>query len=174
MNTMLAFAILLAQELPQDAKTVISKADAKVDVLRKQFEDAVAKVRAQELRDLQRIHDAIEKGDPGAAALIKAKIDALASEVSASVKGLSGVDQWLQGKWIVTFQGSGDVMEFKNGAVIGSGIGDRSKGKYTIDGGTVQIVWDSGYVETMKVSKTFGDETTGSGRSGTNIFKRMK
>ena len=177
MNTVLALLTLVStpgQEIPQDAQGVISKADARVEALRKSFEEACARVRAQELKDLQRIHDSIEKGAPAVAALIKAKIDSLASEVSAAAKGHSGVDQWLQGKWIIMFQGSGDVMEFRGGRVVGSGIGDRSKGKYTIEGGAVQIIWDSGYVETMRVSKTFGDETTGAGRSGTNTFKRLK
>ena len=177
MNTVRALLTLvstLGQAIPQDAQGVISKADARVEALRKSFEEACARVRAQELKDLQRIHDSIEKGAPAVAALIKAKIDSLASEVSAAAKGHSGVDQWLQGKWIIMFQGSGDVMEFRGGRVVGSGIGDRSKGKYTIEGGAVQIIWDSGYVETMRVSKTFGDETTGAGRSGTNTFKRLK
>ena len=170
MNAAIAILVaLLMQDIPQDAQGIISKADARVEALRKSFEEACARVRAQELKDLQRIHDSIEKGNPGAAALIKAKIEALSSEVSAAVKGHSSVEQWLQGKWIVTLGGTGDIMEIKGDKVIGS-----EKGRYVIDGGTVQIIWDSGYVVTMRISKTFGDETTGSGRSGTLVYKRLK
>ena len=87
--------------------------DAKLEALRKSYEEACTKVKAQELKDLQRIYDAIVKGSPSGAATITTKIDVLAADVSVMMKAGSTAEQWLQGKWIIMFQGSGDVMEFK-------------------------------------------------------------
>lgn len=172
---MLTFMMLaLLQDLPAGAQQIVTKAEAKIAALRKSYEDACTKVRVQQLAELQRAHDAIMKGDPAGAAAIKTQIDQLASDIGAVGKGPNGVEQWLQGKWIVMFQGSGDVMEFKGDKVIGSGIGDRTKGKILVEAGTIQIIWDSGYVETMRVSKTWADETTGAGRNGAQTFKRLK
>jgi len=174
MKTLLVVLLALFQDMPQDAQKIIAQADVKLEALRKSYDEACARVKAQELKDLQRIHDAIVKGNPGGAAAVKAKIDVLAVDVSVAMKPASSVEQWLQGKWIVSLQGAGDVIEFRGDKLIGSGIGDRSKGKIIVDGSTIQLVWDSGYVETMRVSKTFGDETTGAGRSGAQTFKRLK
>jgi hypothetical protein len=176
MKTMFALLCLalIPQDMPLDAQKVIAQADVKLDALRKSYEDACAKVKAQELKDLQRIHDAIEKGNPAGATAIKIKIDTLAADVTAVVKGSSSVEQWLQGKWIATLGGAGDVIEFKGDKIVGSGIGDRTKGKVVVDGSTVQLVWESGYVETMRVPRGFGDEATGTGRSGALVFKRLK
>lgn len=167
-------ALLFQDPLPPDAQKIVTAADAKLEALRKSYEEACARVKAQELKDLQRIHDAIEKGNPAGAGAIKTKIDTLAADVSIAMKPPSTVEQWLQGKWIIMFQGSGDVMEFKGGQLVGSGIGDRTKGRYTIDASTIQLIWDSGYVETMKIPKVFGDEAPGMGRNGPETFKRLK
>ncbi len=164
---------LLTQELPADAQKIANAADVKLEALKKSYDEACARVKAQEMKDLQRIHDAIEKGNPDGAKAIKAKVDVLAADVSVVLKPATSVEQWLQGKWIITFQGSGEVIEFKGDKIVGSGS-DRTKGKYTVEGSTIQLVWDSGYVETMRVSKTFGDETTGMGRSGAETFKRSR
>lgn len=172
MLTLMMLALL--QDLPEGAKQIVTKAEAKIAALRKSFEEACTKIRVQQLTELQRAHDAIVKGDPPGAAAIKAKIDQLAADVGAVVKGGDAIEQWLQGKWVVMFQGSGDIFEFRGDKVIGPGIGDRTKGKVIIDAGTIQIVWDSGYVETMRVSKTLSDETTGAGRNGALTFKRMR
>lgn len=175
MKTMCALLVLLCQDpMPQDAQKIISAADAKLESLKKSYEEACAKVKAQEMKDLQRIHDAIVKGNPGAAAAIKAKIDVLAADVSVVAKGGSTVEQWLQGKWIIMFQGSGDVMEFRGGKLIGSGIGDRTKGRYMIEASTISLIWDTGYVETLRVPQVLGDEAPGMGRSGPETFKRLK
>lgn len=166
--------VLLPQDpIPQDAQKVISAADAKLEALRKSYEEACARVKAQELKDLQRIHDAIAKGNPDGAAAIKAKIDVLAADVVVAMKPPSTVEQWLQGKWIVSLGGAGEVIEFKGSTTIGTSA-DRTKGRIIVDASSLQIVWDSGYVETMKISKTFADETTGVGRSGIQTFKRLK
>ncbi len=170
----LVWALLAQEPLPADAAKVVAAADVKLEALRKSYEESCVRVKSQEMKDLQRIHDAIEKGNPSGAAAIKTKVDTLAADVSVAMKPASSVEQWLQGKWIINFQGAGDVMEFKDGKLIGSGIGDRSKGKYVVDASTVQLIWDSGYVETMKIPKTFGDEAAGQGRSGSQIFKRLK
>ena len=172
MLTLMMLALL--QDLPEGARQIVTKAEAKIAALRKSFEDACTKVRVQQLSELQRAHDAIVKGDPAGAAAIKVQIDQLTADVGAVVKGGNAVEQWLQGKWIVMFQGSGDIFEFRGDKVIGPGIGDRTKGKIIMDAGTIQIVWDSGYVETMQVSKTLSDETTGQGRNGKLTFKRIK
>lgn len=175
MKTLVVILALAGQDpLPQDAQKIVSAADAKLEALRKSYEEACARVKAQEMKDLQRIHDAIVKGNPGAAAAIKAKIDVLSADVSVAMKPPSTVEQWLQGKWIVMFQGSGDVMEFKGDKLIGSGIGDRTKGRIVVDASTVTLIWDSGYVETMRIPKTLGDEAPGMGRSGSETFKRLK
>ena len=96
------------------------------------------------------------------------------SDVAVAVKGMSSVEQWLQGKWIIMFQGSGDVMEFSAGKLVGSGIGDRTKGKYKIEAGTISLIWDTGYVETLRVPQGLGDEAPGMGRNGAETFKRLK
>lgn len=170
---MVILMAFLLQTLPPDAQQISKKTDEKLESLRKAYEKACADVKAQELKDLQRVYDAIRKADPAGAELVKAKIDVLAADVAVAGKGGS-VEQWLQGKWVVTLQGAGDVIEFRGDKVVGSGIGDRTKGKIIVDASNIQIVWDSGYVETMRVSKTFGDETTGTGRSGAQVFKRLK
>jgi len=164
---------LFQDPLPTDAQKVVSSADAKLEALRKSYEEACARVKAQEMKDLQRIHDAIEKGNPAGAAAIKAKIDVLAADVSVAMKPPSTIEQWLQGKWIVSLGGAGEVIEFKGSAVVGNSA-DRTKGRILVEASALQIVWDSGYVETMRISKTFSDETTGVGRSGIQTFKRLK
>ena len=173
MGLMLA-VMLFAQDLPADAKQIVAKSDAKLEALRKAYEKACAEVKSQELKELQNAYNSIVKADPAGGKVVKDKIDVLAADVSIAGKGQNTVEQWLQGKWIVMFQGSGDVMEFKGDKVIGSGIGDRTKGRIIVNESTIQIVWDSGYVETMRVSKTLGDETTGAGRNGAQSFKRLK
>ena len=167
-------ALALLQELPADAKTIVEKADVKIEQLRKAYEEACTKIKAQEVKDLQRVHDAVKKGDPAGATAVKAKIDALMSDVAVAVKGMSSVEQWLQGKWIIMFQGSGDVMEFSAGKLVGSGIGDRTKGKYKIEAGTISLIWDTGYVETLRVPQSLSDEAPGMGRNGAETFKRLK
>jgi len=170
-------AALLLQELPSDAQQVVSKAQVKVDALRRAYEESVAKVRRQEMADLQRVHDAIKKGDPGAATLVKARIDQLAADVGAVMKGRPAVEQWLQGKWIVSGvvdKNFGEVWEFKDGKVIGTGVGDRVAGKILMDEGKIQIVWDSGLVEFLRVPPAFGDEATGVSRTGEMKAKRVK
>lgn len=174
MTMLVAFAVLLCQDLPRDAQKIVTAADAKLEALKKSYEEACARVKMQEVKDLQRIHDAIVKGDAAAAEAVKAKIDTLTADVSVVAKGGSTVEQWLQGKWIIMFQGSGDVMEFKGDKLVGSGIGDRTKGRYKIDGSTISLIWDTGYVETLKVPQTLGDEAPGMGRNGAELFKRLK
>jgi hypothetical protein len=175
MVTMILVWALLAQEpLPADAQKVVVAADAKIAALRKSYDEACARVKSQEMKDLQRIHDAIEKGNADGAKAIKAKIDVLAADVTVALKPPSNVEQWLQGKWIIMFQGSGDVMEFKEGKLIGSGIGDRTKGRYMVEASSISLIWDTGYVETLKIPQTFGDEAPGLGRSGAETFKRLK
>lgn len=175
MITMLLLALL--QDLPNDAQQVVTKAQAKVDGLRKAYEEAVAKVRRQELADLQRVYDAIKKGDPAAAALVKARVDQLVADVGAFAKGRPAVEQWLQGKWImsgVADKNFGEVWEFKGDRVIGTGVGDRVAGKILMDEGKIQIVWDSGLVEFLRVPTSFGDEATGVCRTGEMKAKRVK
>ena len=175
MKIALAALLLLAQDpMPQDAQKVVASANARLDALKKSYDEACTKVKAQELKDLQRIHDAIVKGNPAGAGAIKAKIDVLAADVAVVAKGGGTVEQWLQGKWIIMFMGSGDVMEFRGDKLVGSGIGDRTKGRYTIDASTVSLIWDTGYVETLRVPQALGDEAPGMGRSGPETFKRLK
>ena len=169
-----ALVILLQDPMPQDAQKVVAVANTKLDALKKSYEEACTRVKMQEIKDLQRIHDAIVKGDPAAAKTIRAKIDILAADVSVVAKGGSTVEQWLQGKWIVMFQGSGDIMEFKGDKLVGSRIGDRTTGRYTIEASTVTLIWDTGYVETVRVPQTLGDEAPMMGRSGSQTLKRLK
>jgi hypothetical protein len=168
---MVILLAILLQTLPPDAQQISKKADDKLDSLRKAYEKACSEVKAQEVRDLQRIYDAVKKADAGGAELVKAKIDLLSADVAVAAKGFSAVEQWLQGKWICTLGGTGGIVEFNGQKVIS---GDLGNGKYLISGSTVSIVWDSGYVMTMAVSKDLGDETTGQGRSGKLVYKRMK
>lgn len=171
------YMALVLQDLPADAKQIVEKADAKIEQLRKAFEEACAKIKAQEIKDLQKIHDSIKKGDPVGATAVKAKIDSLASEVNVVVKGKAPIEQWLQGKWIMTGvvdKNFGEVWEFKGQQVIGAGIGDRVKGRILIDEGKIQIIWDSGLVEFLRMPETFGDEANGVCRTGEMKAKRMK
>jgi len=179
MKTLIAFLAmaLLQDPLPPDAQQIVAKADAKLDALRKSYEEACARVKMQEMKDLQRVHDSIKKGDAAGAALVKARIDALAADVSVVAKGAGSVVQWLQGKWIlagVVDKNFGEVWEFKGEKVIGTGVGDRVAGKIMIDGGKIQVVWDSGLVEFLRVPESFGDEATGVCRTGEMKAKRMK
>lgn len=179
MKTMIAaLAVLLAgQDLPPDAQKIVTQADAKLDALRRSYEEACAKVKIQELKDLQRIHDSVKKGDPAGATAIKEKIDALSSDVSVVAKGRPTIEQWLQGKWLmagVVDKNFGEIWEFKGDKVIGSGIGDRVAGRILMDGGKIQIVWDSKLVEFLRVPDVLGDEITGVCRTGEMKAKRMK
>lgn len=177
MGIILAVVMLLQEQLPPDAQQIVAKADAKLEALRKAYEASCAQVKAQEMRDLQRIHDSIKKGDPAGAVSVKAKIDALAADVGAVAKGRPAVEQWLQGKWVmsgVVDKNFGEVWEFKGEKVVGTGIGDRVAGRILMDGGKIQIVWDSGLVEFLRVPDTFGDEATGVCRSGEMRAKRMR
>lgn len=164
----------LLQDLPADAKQVVAKAEAKLEALRKAYEESCAQVKAQEMKDLQKIHDAIKKGEPAVAGVIKVKIDALSADVAVSAKAKPTVERWIQGKWILKGGNYGEVWEFRDQKVIGTGIGDRVGGKYTIDGGNIQVVWDSGLIEWIRIPEVFGDETTALGRIGPMIAKRTK
>lgn len=168
------FALAQDPPLPADAQQISQKAEARIDQLRKAYEKACAEVKAQELKDLQRVHEAIRKGDPAGATAVKAKIDTLASELVVVAKGRPTVEQWIQGKWILKGGNYGEVWEFKGQKVIGTGIGDRVGGKYMIENGNIQVVWDSGLVEWIRIPETFGDETTGVGRIGAMTVKRVK
>jgi len=175
MKVLCAFlAMSLFQDpLPPDAQKIVSAADMKLEALRKSYEEACARVKTQEVKDLQRIYDSTVKGSPGPAATIKAKIDTLSADIVVAAKPPSTVEQWLQGKWIVSLGGAGEVMEFRGSTTVGNSA-DRTKGRIIVSASSLQIVWDSGYVETMHISKTFADETTGVGRSGVQTFKRLK
>lgn len=177
MTTMCALLLLLQDPLPAEAKQIVAKADAKLDALRKAYEASCAQVKAQEVKDLQRVYDSVKKGDPAGAASVKAKIEALSADVGAVAKGRPAVEQWLQGKWImsgVVDKNFGEVWEFKGEKVIGAGIGDRVTGKILMDEGKIQIVWDSGLVEFIRVPETLGDEATGVCRTGEMKAKRMR
>ena len=172
---MTALVVLaLLQEMPADAKQVVAKAEAKLEALRRAYEESCAQVKAQEARDLQKIHDAIKKGEPAIAGVIKAKIDALSADVAVSAKAKPTVERWIQGKWILKGGNYGEVWEFKDQKVIGTGIGDRIGGKYTIDGGNIQVIWDSGLIEWIRIPEVFSDETTALGRIGPMTAKRTK
>lgn len=174
MGILCALVMLAQDTLPPDAKQIVAKADAKLEQLRKAYEDACANVKAQEMRDLQRVHDSIKKGDPAAATAVKAKIDALSADVNVTAKGRPSVEQWIQGKWILTGGNYGEVWEFKGTKVIGTGIGDRVAGRFILDEGNLQVIWDSGLVEWIRVPETFGDVTSGVGRIGALVVKRVK
>ena len=173
----LILAILLQGPLPADAQQISAKADAKLDALRKAYEKACTEIKIQELKDLQRVYDSIKKADQTGAAEVKKKIDMLQADANVAAKGLPSVVQWLQGKWIfsgVVDKNFGEVWEFKGEKVVGAGIGDRVAGKILIDGGKIQIIWDSGLVEFLRVPDTFGDEATGVCRTGEMKAKRVK
>lgn len=172
-----ALFMVLSQDLPPDAKQIVQKAEAKLEALRKAYEESSAQVKAQEMKDLQRVHDSVKKGDPAGAQAVKARIEALSADVGAVAKGRPAIEQWLQGKWIlagVVDKNFGEVWEFKGEKVIGTGIGDRVAGKILVDGGKIQIIWDSGLVEFLRVPETFGDEATGVCRSGEMKAKRLR
>jgi hypothetical protein len=167
--------ILMQGNLPSDAQAAAKRADDKIETLRKAYEKACAEVKLQELRELTRVYEAIKKSDPAGAAAVKEKMDALQADVNAA-RGGSPV-QWLNGKWIfsgVVDKNFGEVWEFKDGKVIGTGIGDRVKGTLMLDGGKIQVVWDSGLVEFLRVPDTMGDEVTGVCRTGEMKGKRMR
>lgn len=179
MEMLLAALVVLAlqEPLPPDAQKIVVQADAKLDALRKSYEEACAKIKLQELKDLQRIHESVKKGDPAGATAIKGKIEALSADVSVVAKGRPTIEQWLQGKWVmsgVVDKNFGEVWEFKGEKIVGAGIGDRVAGKVLMDGGKIQIVWDSGLVEFLRVPDVLGDEITGVCRTGEMKAKRMR
>jgi lysophospholipase L1-like esterase len=64
--------------LPPDVQKIIDKADAAVAAVTKTSDEQIAKLQAQEIKDLTRVHDAaVRKGDQDKAAAIQAKIDAV-------------------------------------------------------------------------------------------------
>jgi hypothetical protein len=176
MVTSLMLAILF-QTLPAEAQKISTQADAKLEALRKAYEKACTEVKIREAAELQRVYDSIKKADATGAAVVKAKIDALMADANVAAKGMPTVVQWLQGKWIfsgVVDKNFGEVWEFKGEEVIGAGIGDRVRGKILIDGGKIQILWNSGLVEFLRVPDSFGDEASGVSRTGEMKAKRMK
>lgn len=173
----LAIVILMQGNLPADAQQIAKRADDKIEGLRKAFEKACVEVKLQELRELTRVHEAIKKSDPAGAAAVKEKMDALQADANVAAKGSPSVIQWLKGKWIfsgVVDKNFGEVWEFDGEKVIGTGIGDRVKGKLMLDGGKIQVVWDSGLVEFLRVPDTLGDEVSGVSRTGEMKGKRMR
>jgi hypothetical protein len=61
--------------LPADAQKVADKADAAVAVLVKSGDAQIVKIKQQEIKDLQRVHDTVAKKDAEAAKAIQARID---------------------------------------------------------------------------------------------------
>jgi hypothetical protein len=176
---MLSFlvAIFMQGNLPSDAQQISKKADDRIETLRKAFEKACTEIKIQELRELTRVYEAIKKSDQAGAAAVKEKMDALQADANVAAKGSPTVIQWLQGKWIfsgVVDKNFGEVWEFKGDKVIGTGIGDRVAGTLKLDGGKIQVVWNSGLVEFLRVPDTMGDEVAGVCRTGEMKGKRMK
>jgi lysophospholipase L1-like esterase len=69
-----------AAALPPEAQKIVDKAEVAIGVVTKASDEQIAKIQAQELKDLIRLHDAaIKKGDQDKAALLQAKIDAVKS-----------------------------------------------------------------------------------------------
>jgi lysophospholipase L1-like esterase len=67
-----------ASSLPPEAQKIVDKAEAAIGVVTKASDEQIAKIQAQELKDLGRLHDAaLKKGDQDKAAVLQAKIEAL-------------------------------------------------------------------------------------------------
>lgn len=50
-----------AQTLPADVQAIVTKADSAVAMVEKTTESQIAKIKAQEIKDLQRMLDAVAK-----------------------------------------------------------------------------------------------------------------
>jgi lysophospholipase L1-like esterase len=69
-------------DLPADVQKVADKADAAVAAVAKTAEAQMDKIKAQEIKDLQRLHDATKKSDQVRAQAILAKIEAIKSSMA--------------------------------------------------------------------------------------------
>jgi lysophospholipase L1-like esterase len=69
-----------AAALPPEAQKIVDKAEAAIGVVTKASDEQIAKIQAQELKDLGRLHDAaVKKGEQDKAAALQAKIEAVKS-----------------------------------------------------------------------------------------------
>ncbi len=64
--------------LPPEAQKIVDKAEAAIAVVTKASDEQIAKLQAQEIKDLTRLHDAaLKKGEQDKATALQAKIDAV-------------------------------------------------------------------------------------------------
>jgi ElaB/YqjD/DUF883 family membrane-anchored ribosome-binding protein len=77
--------------LPAEAQKLADKADAAVANLVKSGDAQIAKIKLQEIKDLQRVHDAAAKKDAEVAKAIQARIDEIKEGMRDAPAGGSGV-----------------------------------------------------------------------------------
>jgi hypothetical protein len=136
-------------KMPAEAKKVIDKYEASVEVARKAFDASVAKARDQALKDLKPIQVAeTKKGNLDGAMIVKSKVDELSTETSKPISEgdlarptIPSVDpKVFYGKWKVTVPGGtySGIWEFKE-----NGIAERSEGNGTFEmkDGKIVITW---------------------------------
>ena len=126
-STVMAMALMSrlpggdAPALPSDAQKIAEKADLAITALKTSTDAQIGKIKAQEVKDLQRLCDAsVKKGDQAQAAAIKQRIDSIGSSAAASpapAKGekidLAGIAPGSAG-WI---DASGDLFGGENAGV---------------------------------------------------------
>jgi hypothetical protein len=156
------YAFAQDAKMPAEAKKVIDKYEASVEVARKAFDAAVAKARDQALKDLKPIQTAeTKKGNLDGAMLVKSKVDELTSEIPkpAAEGDLAkpvppSTDPrvtLLLGKWKVGVVGGPFLAnrEFRENGVIAKS--DNSTGKYLIEKDKVIVTWPYGVIDTFRL-----------------------
>jgi hypothetical protein len=156
------YAFAQDAKMPAEAKKVIDKYEASVEVARKAFDAAVAKARDQALKDLKPIQvSETKKGNLDGAMLVKGKVDELTAEISKpAVEGdlakpvPPSTDPRvivLLGKWRVSTTGYAVVYEFKDDGEIWRL--PNNTGKYSFEKDKLVINWSNGETVTAKLPK---------------------
>jgi hypothetical protein len=173
-------------KMPAEAKKVIDKYEASVEVARKAFDAAVAKAREQALKDLKPIQTTeTKKGNLDGAMLVKAKVDELTSEIPkpAAEGDLAkpappSTDTrvtTLSGKWKVTVPGGTytGIWEFRVDGTVTQG--GKLVGKYAFEKNKIIITWDDGGIDTLRQSKPGASVMEGSNSKGVQLkFEKLE
>lgn len=99
MNSCLLLAMMLMttqEKLPPEAQKIVDKAEVALEAAKKTYDEACAKIKAQEAKDLQQIQDQLsKKGNTDGAASVKKKIEELGVDPAELAKpGDMTEEQW--------------------------------------------------------------------------------
>ena len=176
------YAFAQDAKMPTEAKKVIDKYEASVEVARKAFDSVVAKARDQALKDLKPIQvSETKKGNLDGAMLVKGKVDELTAEIPkpASEGDLAkplppSTDprvSLLLGRWKLSSPGSDYVStwEFKEDGIV-ERPHENKQGKYVIEKDKVIVTWPPKGIETLRLPKPGSAVMEGTTSSGVKII----